>query len=167
MEPRVEPCIGDPGADTHFQSMSLSPACGLRRGERLIRSAAWRWRETDHRRGDINEDDESSGPRCNWRGIGPRRSGRASSGAVVGKSRHRHYDPGRFEGFHNRSTLASPLASALASPLVDQSDTIFAGPLSRARFLSERPVIFDSLRMMTVMCPAADAEAFAPLKSVT
>jgi hypothetical protein len=95
------------------------PACGLRRGERLIRSAEWRWHDTDHRTGDIDEDDESSGPRRNWRDVSPCRSGRASSGAVVGKSRHRRDDPGRFEGFDNRSPLAWPLASSssLLAPL--------------------------------------------------
>ena len=90
---------------------------------------------SDHQRGDIDEDDESSGPRSNWCGIGPGRSGSASPGAVVGKSRHRHCDPGRFEGLDNGSAVASALAPPLASPsLVNPSDTILTGPPPRARF---------------------------------
>jgi hypothetical protein len=50
------------GADNHLQLMSLPPACDLRCGERLMRSAAWRWHGTRRAKGDINEDDE--GPRA-------------------------------------------------------------------------------------------------------
>ena len=143
-----------------FNRCRSLPACGLRRSERLIRSDAWRWRKTDHRTGDINEDDESSGPRCNWRGISPCRPGRASSGAVVGKSRHRHDDPGGFEGFDNRSRLASPLASSSSLlaplPLVIRGEPDFCEPAFAGSFFAAGFFHSLDLRMMTVMRPAAD-----------
>src|ERR1700676_508876 len=40
------------GADNHLQLMSLPPACDLRCGERLMRSAAWRWHGTRRAKGD-------------------------------------------------------------------------------------------------------------------
>src|ERR1700684_2472926 len=141
MEPDRKPCIDVNGADNHLQLMSLpsSLRSAPRRAANLIGRVA-AGTASDHQRGDINEDDESSGPRCNWCGIGPCRSGSASPGAVVGKSRHRHCDPGRFEGLDDGSAVASALAPPLASPsLVNPSDTILTGPPPRARFLLAAP----------------------------
>jgi hypothetical protein len=39
-------CIHVRGADNHLQLMSLPPARDLRCGERLMKSAAWRWHGT-------------------------------------------------------------------------------------------------------------------------
>ena len=119
-----------------------------------MRSAVWRWHGIRSPKGEIDEDDESSGPRSNWCGIGPCRSGTAGSGAVVGQSRRRDGDPGGLEGDDDRSALAS---SALAPPLlalpVNQANE-FNGPASRARFLRTalRSNFLGRLHMMTIMC---------------